>query len=161
MVKCGRCGLEIDDSFELCPNCGNDLKKIADDKAPVATAQENVCSQCGLKISDESEFCPNCGNKLNAVQVNACFECGSKIGENDLICSVCGSKINRPKTCSNCGAALDDDDEFCTECGRSVNSDKNDLAQVADENIKTIANEGSSILNRIILFFKQLFGGNS
>lgn len=158
MVKCSRCGIEIDDSFDNCPNCGNDLSNIGEDELGLT---ENIaCSQCGFEISDDSDFCPNCGKKLGTVQFMKCDECGSQIGENDFICPVCGSKITRPILCSNCGASLTGDAEFCEECGHNIHSSRKDLSPI-EENVGIIARESLSILDRIILFFKQLFGGNS
>ena len=160
MVKCSRCGVEIDDSLELCPNCGNDLTKV-EEKPPAKPVENNVCSKCGLELSEDSDFCPNCGNKLNVIQTNTCYECGSQIGENDLICSMCGSKINYPKLCPNCGNQLDDESDFCPECGQGINSGKNEVVPIIEEGLENVAHETISILDRIVLFFKRLFDGNS
>ncbi len=160
MTKCSRCGIEIDNSFELCPNCGNDLSKI-EEKPQTESGKDNVCSQCGLELSEDSDFCPNCGNKMNVIQTDTCYECGSQIGENDLICSMCGSKINYPQLCSNCGKPLDDDSDFCPECGQSISSGKHEVVPIIEENLENVAQGTLSILDRIVLFFKQLFDGNS
>lgn len=161
MIKCSRCGVEFDDSFKQCPNCGNDLFETIDEKPVVITPNDNVCSHCGLKITDDSDFCLNCGNKLNDIQTMACSECGSQVGENDLICPVCGAKIESHKICSNCGASVDDDAEFCEECGKSLNLSKKDANPAIEENLQIVARGTLSVFDRIILFFKQLFGGNS
>ena len=161
MVKCSRCGVEIDDSFNQCPNCGNDLTDNHEDDCSVEISKNVICSQCGLEISDDLDFCPNCGNSLNNIQIVKCDECGSQLGENDLICSVCGSKINYPKLCSNCGNPVDKDAEFCEECGQNIHSHKSEVIPQAEENLKNVSKEVLSILDRIILFFKQLFVGNS
>ena len=157
MVKCNNCGVEIDDSFELCPNCGADLAAVNEN--PIDHTKSTTCSKCGSQITDDADFCPNCGNKLNEVQILRCDECGSEIGENDLICSVCGSKINHPKLCPNCGTPLDDSSDFCAQCGQNINSNSA-IVPIIEENLDNVVHETSSIIDRIILFFKQLFGGN-
>lgn len=161
MVKCNRCGLDIDDSFDICPNCGSELLETDDEKSPMKTVAGGVCSECGFEISDDCDFCPNCGNKLNEVVFKKCSECGSQIGENDLFCLTCGAKINYPKLCSNCGAPLDGDAEFCNECGKNLNEVKGDVVPGIEKSLEDVASQTSSILDRIIQFFKQLFGGNS
>lgn len=77
------------------------------------------------------------------------------------MCSVCGAKIDWPKTCPNCNASVEDDAEFCDECGQNLNSSKNDLTPVIEENLGNAASATLTIVDKIILFFKQLFGGNS
>ena len=161
MVKCSRCGVEIDDSFKQCPNCGSDLLESADEKPTINATKDDVCSQCGFEITEDSDFCPNCGNKLNDVQTMKCSEFGSQIDENDLICSVCGAKIDLPKLCPNCKSPVDDDAEFCDECGQNLNSSKNEATPVIGGNLENVASGTLSIIDKIILFFKQLFGGNS
>ncbi len=159
MVKCGRCGVEIEDSFEICPNCGHDLNSV-EDKPLIETTKDGTCSHCGVKITDDSDFCPNCGNNLNTVQMLKCSECGSQINENDLICSTCGSKINYQKSCSNCGNPLDVGAEFCDECGQNVSSVKKDIVSVPEKNSNNVTDAILSVLIPIIVFFKGLFGGN-
>ena len=159
MVKCGRCGVEIEDSFKISPNCGNNLNSIGDNSL-IKNTKEIACSQCGLNITDDSDFCPNCGNKLNIHQILKCSECGSQINKNDLICSTCGSKINYLKSCSNCGNPLFEDAEFCDECGQRLSSVKNDIANISEKNSDNISDAIVSVFIHIITFFKGLFGEN-
>lgn len=156
MVECSRCGIEIDDSFNQCPNCGNDLK-APDDNAP----NDGTCSNCGFEIDGDVEFCPNCGSKLGSLQTLRCSECGSQINEDDLICSVCGAKIDWPTLCPNCKSPIGENAEFCDKCGQNLNLGKKDLVASFEENLDNISQDASSIFDRIILFFKQLFGRNS
>ncbi len=160
MVRCSRCGLDIDDGFDVCLNCGSELSKIVEENSSTTPVKDGVCIECGFEIDDDSDFCPNCGNKLNAVEFKKCSECGSQIGENDLICSTCGAKIDYPKSCPNCGAQLDRDAEFCEQCGQSINGTKKDVAPIIEKNLENVSSGTLSILDKIILFFKQLFGGN-
>ncbi len=159
MVKCCRCGVKIEESFETCPNCGYDLNSV-EDKPLIETTKDGACSHCGVKIIGDSDFCPNCGNRLNALQTLKCSQCGSQINENDLICSTCGSKINNQKAGSNCGNPLDEAEEFCDECGQKVSSVKKDLVSVPEKNSDNIVDGILSVLIPIIVFFKGLFGGN-
>lgn len=123
MVKCGRCGVEIDDSFKTCPNCGNSLEKSLE--TPTESMGEKVCSNCGAKLKENDGFCPSCGTKFETNEVNKCEECGSEVPENVLFCPTCGAKVKQkqPKTtkaCPNCGFNLDDETTFCPECGTNV-----------------------------------------
>lgn len=71
MVKCNNCGVEIADSFELCPNCGNDLKKDENTKNNDSEKEINgnaevskTCPKCGSTLEDDAEFCSQCGQSL-------------------------------------------------------------------------------------------------
>ena len=73
MVKCNRCGVEIADSFELCPNCGNDLTKdkVTKNADSDVKIDENVnagktCPHCGTTLESDAEFCSQCGQSLTA-----------------------------------------------------------------------------------------------
>lgn len=89
MVKCSNCGVEIDDSFNACPNCGNSLVNNTNQN-------DNLhCSQCGAEITTPTPFCPNCGFKLNVAnqqpQTKFCLNCGTKINEESEFCPNCGT----------------------------------------------------------------------
>ena len=75
MVKCSRCGVEIADSFELCPNCGNDLKKDETTKNTDSEVQINesaevskTCPKCGSTFENGEEFCSECGQSLSPIK---------------------------------------------------------------------------------------------
>ena len=73
MVKCSRCGVEIDDSFELCPNCGNELNEETTKKESEAERNESVkvsktCPKCGYKLENDAEFCSECGQSLQPIK---------------------------------------------------------------------------------------------
>ncbi|MBR6993103.1 MAG: zinc ribbon domain-containing protein [Methanobrevibacter sp.] len=73
MVKCSRCGVEIDDSFELCPNCGNELNEETpknDSEAEISGSVEvsKTCPKCGHKLENDSEFCSECGQSLHPIK---------------------------------------------------------------------------------------------
>ncbi len=116
MVKCSRCGVEIADSFELCPNCGNDLTKKPEDDSQGLT---NHCPECGSAINDDALFCPECGFNLS----------------ND------GSESSH-KACPNCGEKITADSLFCDSCGFDLNNNKKksnpDLAKIVSQNSKII-----------------------
>lgn len=99
MVKCSKCGVDVPDYFESCPNCGNNLKIEVEE---VSSSQENgvKCSKCGSKVKEGLKFCPTCGEKL-------------------------GLPKQKPKDimyCPNCGSELDEGGEFCPECGLNIKS---------------------------------------
>ncbi|AMD18050.1 hypothetical protein TL18_08475 [Methanobrevibacter sp. YE315] len=100
MVKCDKCGVEVDDSFELCPNCGNNLKISKEDEE---SQSQNVvygkCEKCNSDLPENVIFCPSCGSKV--IQP-------SKPKESDL------------KVCKNCGHVVEDETTFCTECGANI-----------------------------------------
>lgn len=120
MVKCSRCGVNVDDSFNICPNCGNDL---AESQVPTESNDESVCSNCGEPLKQDAEFCSKCGTKVAEDNPNKCESCGSEVPEGVLFCPTCGAKVKQPqkapqaRICRNCGFRLDEDTTFCPECG--------------------------------------------
>ena len=125
MVKCNRCGVEIDDSFDICPNCGNSLVE-SEQKVSVESNDEIVCSNCGATLKNGAAFCSECGAEVDGANDNKCEECGSELPNNLLFCPTCGAKVKqkqppkKPVTCPNCGFRLDDETTFCPECGTNV-----------------------------------------
>ena len=122
MVKCSRCGVNVDDSFEICPNCGNNL---SESQSISESNEETICSNCGEILKPNSEFCSKCGTKVGTEDSNRCETCGSEVPEGVLFCPTCGTKVKQKQTshvkrCSNCGSVLQDDEDFCPECGTNV-----------------------------------------
>ena len=73
MVKCSRCGVVIDDSFELCPNCGNELNEETtknDSEAEISGSVEvsKTCPKCGHNLENDAEFCSECGQSLHPIK---------------------------------------------------------------------------------------------
>lgn len=120
MVKCSRCGITVDDSFNICPNCGNDL---AESQSLTESNEELICSNCGEPLKPDAEFCSKCGTKVAEDNSNRCESCGSEVPDGVLFCPTCGSKVKQHKKtpqariCRNCGFRLDEDTTFCPECG--------------------------------------------
>lgn len=122
MVKCGNCGVEVSESFDLCPNCGSDLKSSSQD---TVSSSNNVCSNCGSDVPEGVNFCPDCGNKIDLENINKCKQCGAELLENVLFCPICGNKADNIKKkkdifCPNCGTKMDNDALFCDECGTNI-----------------------------------------
>ncbi|WP_298501131.1 zinc ribbon domain-containing protein [uncultured Methanobrevibacter sp.] len=124
MVKCSRCGVTVDDSFNTCPNCGNSFEESQE--APVESKDEKVCGNCGAALKDDVTFCSSCGSKVETDNGNRCKGCGSEVPENVLFCPTCGAKVEQKqppkvvKTCPNCGFPIDDENPFCQECGTNL-----------------------------------------
>lgn len=51
LIKCPKCGEEISDKAEFCPNCKIKLVKKVQEK----------CPECGTVISETDKACPKCG----------------------------------------------------------------------------------------------------
>lgn len=121
LVKCSRCGVNVDDSFKTCPNCGNDLSVV--EQAPAESNDEVICSNCGEPLLSDAEFCSKCGTKVENNVSKRCEGCGAEVPDGVLFCPTCGTKVKQPpkpanvKACRNCGVRLDEDTEFCPECG--------------------------------------------
>lgn len=132
MVKCSRCGITVDDSFNICPNCGNDL---AESQSLTESNEELICSNCGEPLKPDAEFCSKCGTKVAEDNSNRCESCGSEVPDGVLFCPTCGSKVKQHKKtpqariCRNCGFRLDEDTTFCPECGTNFQTgEKSSLA---------------------------------
>lgn len=123
MVKCSKCGVDVDDSFETCPNCGNDFSEVSSNEDIKESNENIICSNCGEELEPDSTFCSRCGSKVEIEDENRCVHCGGEIPPNLLFCPNCGEKVNQIKpikTCSNCGMKIDDGDVFCQNCGANV-----------------------------------------
>jgi uncharacterized membrane protein YvbJ len=51
MSNCSKCGKEVQDSWKLCPYCGEVLNK--------------TCPNCGKEVKSDWVNCPFCGTALN------------------------------------------------------------------------------------------------
>ncbi|WP_405276769.1 zinc-ribbon domain-containing protein [Methanobrevibacter sp.] len=122
MVKCSRCGVEIADSFDICPNCGNNL---AESQTPAESSEDLKCPSCGESLKPNADFCSKCGTKV-ANDSNRCENCGSEVPDAVLFCPTCGAKVKQPQKtqqvniCRNCGFKLESDSTFCPECGTNI-----------------------------------------
>lgn len=56
-MNCPRCGVEYDDSYRFCPNCG---AAAAKEKEKEETKQIE-CPNCKMALDSSTGFCPNCG----------------------------------------------------------------------------------------------------
>lgn len=50
-MRCLSCGSEIDEKFNLCPYCGETIRK------------KTICKKCGANIEQDYQVCPYCGEK--------------------------------------------------------------------------------------------------
>lgn len=141
MVKCSRCGVEVADSFDMCPNCGNSL---AGPQEPVnETSGDFTCSNCGAPIRDDADFCSECGTKFEQNTSNRCEGCGSEVPEGVLFCPTCGTKVKQvqpPKAteqvhiCRNCGFQIEEEVTFCPECGVNILTGEKPEIQSSNKN---------------------------
>lgn len=76
IIKCDKCGNEIDDKEKFCPECGASIG--------------NFCKKCGAKLNKKGQkFCPECG----ASQIFTCPKCKKEIDEKSKFCPECGEKL--------------------------------------------------------------------
>ena len=136
MVKCSKCGVEIADSFKLCPNCGNDLTKNESKEV-----DDNVCVECGSEIKEGLKFCPTCGTEIKQkVKKTICSNCGAEFDEEMDFCSQCGADLSQKqglvgRKCPNCGVAIGDDTAFCQECRFKIKENGNAPQNIAQNNV--------------------------
>jgi rRNA maturation endonuclease Nob1 len=139
MVKCSRCGVEVADSFDMCPNCGNSLTQSQE---PVSEPSGDLtCSNCGAPIKNDADFCSECGTKVEQNTSNRCDGCGSEVPDGVLFCPTCGRKVRQIQpavtspqahTCPNCGFKIEEDVTFCPECG--VNLVTGEKSEIQNKN---------------------------
>lgn len=137
MVKCSRCGVEVDDFWKTCPNCGNDLEKSSDSSPPAN--ETDKCPSCGNQINPGETFCSGCGTEIKSDKSDVCENCGSEIAENVIFCPTCGTKVEKKqnpdfKICRNCGFKLKEDEVFCPECGANVKTGMTNPVNLPAEN---------------------------
>lgn len=111
MVKCSNCGVEVADTFDSCPNCGNELNSSADANSKGSLIK---CSNCGCEVEEGQLVCPDCGNKIAELKIT--------------------------KKCPYCGVELDQDAQFCDSCGKSLNASSILSNSVDSEDHAPIAN---------------------
>lgn len=49
--RCSKCGSSVREDYNICPNCGENLKK--------------KCEYCGQIVDENWNICPHCGNNLS------------------------------------------------------------------------------------------------
>jgi len=120
MAFCVKCGTQIGEGANFCPNCGTPIAtvgvEINQDKAvniiqtqsagtpfnqntpmantPIA-ADEKYCFSCGSVIKKAAEVCPRCGvhqsNRSGIIAIDVhCISCGKMIRKEAAICPYCG-----------------------------------------------------------------------
>ena len=61
MIRCLKCGLELNDGIEFCPKCGAKVEGVKEDKMPTEQSSSKFCLYCGGQIDASAKFCPKCG----------------------------------------------------------------------------------------------------
>lgn len=141
MVKCSRCGVEVADSFDMCPNCGN-LLSISQEGADEITS-DLTCPDCGALVNEGADFCSECGTKIANDTSNRCESCGSEVPEGVLFCPTCGIKVKQVElvqnddhvyVCRNCGFRIEEEVTFCSECGINIITGEKQEIQNTNQN---------------------------
>ena len=142
MVKCSRCGVEVADSFDMCPNCGSSLVNSHEESVGEA-ANDSTCTNCGATIIDGADFCSKCGSKVENDSSNRCESCGSEVPVGVLFCPTCGTKVKQSQpvqsddhvhVCRNCGFLIEEEVTFCPECGTNILTGEKAEIQTTNKN---------------------------
>lgn len=51
-ARCPRCGATVQENFQVCPHCGEPLRR--------------TCPKCGQPVRPEWRYCPSCSTDLSA-----------------------------------------------------------------------------------------------
>lgn len=57
-MNCSKCGVEYDDSYRFCPNCGTTAAKMTEEGEEIKQIE---CLNCKTTFDSSFGFCPNCG----------------------------------------------------------------------------------------------------
>ncbi len=57
-MNCSKCGVEYDDSYRFCPNCGTSAAKMTEEGEETKQIE---CLNCKTTLDSSFGFCPNCG----------------------------------------------------------------------------------------------------
>ena len=94
---CKKCGSNIPEGSNFCPECG--AKFEAD------TEQKPKCAYCGAELKETSKFCPACGMAVSepsaaeekaAAAAPVCAYCGGEIKTTSKFCPHCGKTVGAP-----------------------------------------------------------------
>src|SRR5512146_34130 len=70
---CPSCGTKLEEEYNFCPSCGFDLRKVAEDTAPVPTETKTegliICDNCGEENKSDNKICGYCGAPLKGTAV--------------------------------------------------------------------------------------------
>lgn len=73
MVTCSGCGEQVQQTANVCPNCGTPIEHPAEPEPEVMVGEvvntENadaagVCPVCGAELESDAKFCKSCGAKV-------------------------------------------------------------------------------------------------
>lgn len=89
MIKCPKCGEELQDDANFCTNC---QKKLFSE-----------CPKCGKKLKADAKFCSACGINIEEFSAegkkpSVCKKCGAELAQDDKFCERCGTPVNVEKT---------------------------------------------------------------
>lgn len=142
-MYCSNCGLNIDDEYVYCPECGSPLfiglkadNKIKDKGVQnldsTKSQTENFintlvnCPNCGTRIEEGYCICPICGaTVLNGIfmesqndKESASSKSSANAEENHI--SEIKNGNNGKYYCTECGAEIRNGNLFCPQCGTKV-----------------------------------------
>lgn len=81
-MKCNKCGYDLKEDNEYCPNCGTKVE-LVDDKVE--------CLHCHYRMEQGSNFCPKCGKGV-IIDNSKCKYCGYALEEDNQFCPNCGKE---------------------------------------------------------------------
>ena len=73
MITCSACGEQVQQTANVCPNCGTPVERPAEPEPEVMVGEvipaENeaapaYCTVCGTQLEPDAKFCKSCGAKI-------------------------------------------------------------------------------------------------
>lgn len=101
MKSCGKCNIDLPDSYSFCKFCGGSLAEVS---AIQVDGGNRSCPACGAKVKSGWRFCKQCAYNLQADSISVaqigsqpCRRCGSPVAVGLKFCEACGMAVDISK----------------------------------------------------------------
>lgn len=83
--RCPECGVSVDGTTEICPECSAEFKE-----------GEYECPVCGSAVPVDAKSCIVCNERFEEEMTFECPHCGSPIPPDTIVCAKCNEEFWSP-----------------------------------------------------------------
>lgn len=115
MMKCVKCGTELNDGTKFCTECGAPQEP---EQVDVAAAVEARCTQCDAPIEPGAKFCSSCGASASIASLTGSVAAAQPVAS--AVTPAAGPlyPVSTPQgyRCPSCNAFVQPGSTFCATC---------------------------------------------